>query len=318
MDRDGACENCVEREHVFSGESTLHNFCQWLFSEENFDSTVCHNFQGYDSYPILQYLYKNAIMPMIIPNGAKTMCLTVESCKIKMIDSINFLPMALAKLAAMFGFEELKKGYFQHLFNRKENQYVILDRLPELAYYNLDSMKPFDRDRFLTWYNNHVNDEFDFQKELLAYCRSDVDILRRCCLKFREDFIEITGIDPFEKSITIASACNLVFRTNFLQPETIALIPHKGYNPELKKSVKALQWIKYISHVQGHNIQHAKNGGEKTICPYRVDGYYKTDNGHKVVMEFHGDFWHGNPTIFSRSTFNPVNELTMGELFDKT
>ena len=179
-------------------------------------------------------------------------------------------------------------------------------------------MKPLDRDRFLTWYNNNVNDEFDFQKELLAYCRSDVDILRRCCLKFREDFIEITGIDPFEKSITIASACNLVFRTNFLQPETIALIPHKGYNPEQKQSIKALQWIKYISHVQGRNIQHAKNGGEKTIGPYRFDGYYETENGQKVVMEFHGDFWHGNPTIFSRSTFNPVNQLTMGELFDKT
>ena len=165
MDRDGACENCGEREHVFSGESTLDNFCQWLFSEENFDSTVlCHNSQGYDSYPILQYLYKNAIMPMVIPNGAKT----IESCKIKMIDSINFLPMALAKLPVMFGFEELKKGYFPHLFNRKENQYVILDRLPELAYYNLDSMKPFYRDRFLTWYNNHVNDEFEFQKELLV------------------------------------------------------------------------------------------------------------------------------------------------------
>ena len=37
-----------------------------------------------------------------------------------------------------------------------------------------------------------------------------------------------------------------------------------------------------------------------------------------MVMEFHGDFWHGNPSKYSRSTVNPVNQMTMGELFDKT
>lgn len=73
--------------------------------------------------------------------------------------------------------------------------------------------------------------------------------------------MEITNIDPFEQCITIASACNLVFRTNFLQPETIRLIPHHWYNPEQKQSVKALQWLKYISHNEGYNIQHARNGG---------------------------------------------------------
>jgi hypothetical protein len=115
MDKDTECENCGKREHVFSGDDTVNEFCLWLFSEENYNSTVlCHNFQGYDSYPILQYLYKNAVVPKIIPNGAKIMCVAVESCKIKMIDSIYFLPMGLAKLPSMFGFKELKKGYFPH------------------------------------------------------------------------------------------------------------------------------------------------------------------------------------------------------------
>ncbi len=99
MDKEMACDSCGQRERVFAGDNTLDEFCQWLFSEENYNTTVlCHNFQGYDSYPILQYLYKHAIIPTIIPNGAKIMCLTVPFCKIKMIDSINFLPQALAKL----------------------------------------------------------------------------------------------------------------------------------------------------------------------------------------------------------------------------
>ena len=44
-------------------------------------------------------------------------------------------------------------------------------------------------------------------------------------------------IELFECCITIASACNLVFRTNFLAPNTIGNIPHHGYRPEQKHSV---------------------------------------------------------------------------------
>ena len=258
------------------------------------------------------------IIPNVIPNGAKIMCLTVPSCKIRLIDSINFLPMAPAKLPRIFEFKELRKGYFPHLYNKKENQNTVLNGLPDLHYHNPDAMKPEDRDAFLAWYTVHKCDSFDLKYELLQYCKSDVDILRRCCLKFRENFMEITDIDPFKQCITIDSACNLVFRTNFLQSETIGLIPHHGYNPQQKHSIKALQWLKFLSQTEGLNIQHARNGGEKAIEHYRVDGYCETENGDRIVLEFHGDLWHGNPTKYSRSTVNPFNQLTMGELYDKT
>jgi hypothetical protein len=94
------------------------------------------------------------------------------------------------------------------------------------------------------------------------------------------------GIDLFQQCITIASACNLVFRTKFLDQDTIGIIPPHGYRPEEKQSIKALQWIKHVGHVEGRRIQHARNGGEVTIGPYKVDGYYETDAGEKVVMEF--------------------------------
>jgi hypothetical protein len=40
-----------------------------------------------------------------------------------------------------------------------------------------------------------------------------------------------------------------------------------------------MQWIKYLSTTEGVCIQHARNGGEKEIGPYKVDGYYETENG---------------------------------------
>ena len=156
----------------------------------------------------------------------------------------------------------------------------------------------------------------------MRYCKSDVDILRRCVLKFRTLFQELTstkdskGIDPFERCITIASACNLVFRTTFLDYETIAIIPPHGYRPNAKQSVMAYQWLAYLAHQENINIQHGRNVGETEIA-YKVDGYYESD-GNKYVLEFHGCFWHGCPKCFSASTLNPVCEMTMTDLYEKT
>ena len=123
--------------------------------------------------------------------------------------------MKLVNFPKTFGLTELAKGYFPHLFNKKENEHYI-GPLPPSPYYHPDGMSPDEREKFLKWHqelkgNNYV---FDFQQEILNYCRSDVDILRRCCLEFRELFRDVTAIDPFEKCLTIASACNLVYRTN--------------------------------------------------------------------------------------------------------
>ena len=96
--------------------------------------------------------------------------------------------MALAKAQSMYGFTEPKKGYFQHLFNQKENQAVILQRLPEIKYYQPDTMKSEGREKFMIWYEKHRHDCFDFQQDLLDYCRSDVDILRRCCFEVPRRF----------------------------------------------------------------------------------------------------------------------------------
>ena len=177
---ESVCERCGENEHVFKGNNTTVDFCQWLFSEVNYGAKVlCHNFKGYDSYPILSYLYDNAILPNVITTGSKFMSIEVQQCNMRFLDSLNFLPMALAELPEAFGITELAKGFFPHLFNRKEFQNTTLPRLPEMKYYNPGGMKPGNRKNFLSWYNTHQNDSFCFSEELLKYCRSDVHILRQ-------------------------------------------------------------------------------------------------------------------------------------------
>jgi hypothetical protein len=103
----------------------------------------------------------------------------------------------------------------------------------------------------------------------------------------------------------IAWARNLVFRTKFLRPDTIVIIPAQGYRQEEKHSIKAMQWIKYLSTTEGVHIQHARNDGEKEIGPYKGDGYYENENGQNNRTSGYFDM-HVLGTIGYNSWFHTV------------
>ena len=83
--------------------------------------------KGYDGNFLLEYLIDQSMRPTnIIYNGSKIMYMTVEKdLDIKIIDSLNFLPMRLSKLLEAFGLKELKKGWFPHFFKTRENQRYV-------------------------------------------------------------------------------------------------------------------------------------------------------------------------------------------------
>ena len=291
---------------VFRGKNTVKDFCRWLFTPEHDKCIViAHNFQGYDSYPILNQLNQEAIPYDVIYNGAKCMTLTTKTkqkrtlfqIEIKFIDSLNFIPMALARFPKTFGQDELCKGYFPHYFNKDENQEYV-GPIPCQEDYGANYMKPEAREKFMTWHQEQVENNyvFDFQEEILKYCRSDVDILAECCKLYREMFKlatdttnDETGLDPFDSATTIAAYCMQVYRTKFLQKDTIALLPQ---HQELKRkqSHEALQWLSYTAEKEGIRMQHHRNGGEKRVGPYSLDGYCEETH---TAYEYQGCYWHG-------------------------
>ena len=296
---------------VFQGKNTVAEFCKWLFTPDHQDSIViAHNFQGYDSYPIIKYLHEQAVVCEAIYNGAK--CITLKpktkkshqfGLRIKFIDSLNFIPMALAKFPKTFGQDELCKGYFPHFFNKDENQDYV-GPIPCQNDYGVNYMKPEAREKFMTWHQEQVDNNyvFDFRQEILKYCRSDVDILAQCCKLYREMFRKATdtgndetGLDPFDSATTIAAYCMQVYRTKFLQKDTIALLPQ---HQELKRnqSHEALQWLSYTADKEGIRMQHVKNGGEKRVGRYSLDGYCEETH---TAYEYQGCYWHGkNPHVY--------------------
>ena len=287
-----------EREVAFfQGEDTVKNFCEWLFTPEHKDCiVVAHNFQGYDGYFITKFLIDNAIHYDIIYRGAKSLSMTVPIFNIKFIDSINFIPMSLAKFPKTFGQDELCKGYFPHMFNKEENQNYI-GPIPCQNDYGVNFMKPGEREAFMAWHDEQVanNYRYDFREEIIKYCRSDVDILRKCCLLYREMFRKETDIDPFNKALTIASYCQEVYRTNFLKKDTIAIF-QPDRQLKIKQSNVAVKWLSYISEKEDLCIQHVRNGGEKRFMDYSLDGYCEETH---TAYEFQGCFWHGKDLVMS-------------------
>ena len=281
----------VKEVGLFQGKDTIKKFCEWLLTKEHQDCiVVAHNFQGYDGYFIQNYLNKNAIKYEVILRGAKILSMTIPMFNIKFIDSLNFIPMSLAKFPKTFGETELCKGYFPHLFNKEENQDYV-GPIPCQNDYGVNFMKPEEREAFIAWHKEQVENNylFDFQKEILKYCRSDVDILRKCCLLFREMLRKETGIDPFERSLTIASYCHEVYRTNFLKKDTIAVFQHDR-QLKTKQSNMAVNWLSYEMEKNDIHIQHVRNGGEKRVGRYSLDGYCEEFH---TAYEFQGCFWHG-------------------------
>ena len=276
---------------LFQGEDTVKEFCQWLLTPEHKSCiVVAHNFQGYDSYFIIKFLNENAIHYEIIYRGAKALSMTIPMFNIKFIDSLNFIPMGLAKFPKTFAQPELCKGYFPHLFNKDENQNYV-GPIPCQDDYGVNFMKPAEREAFIAWHQEQVENNyvFDFRKEIIKYCRSDVDILAKCCLLYRKMFKKETGIDPFDKALTIASYCHQVYRTNFLQQDTIAIFSH-ARQLKANQSNMAVKWLSYISEKEDILIQHVRNGGEKRVGNYSLDGYCEETH---TAYEFQGCFWHG-------------------------
>jgi hypothetical protein len=300
-----------------------NDFCEWLFEQEEELVAICHNFKGYDSSFVMEWILENMTSldktPDVLMNGSKILSLKFR--KIKIIDSLSFLPMPLDKFSKTFDIKELKKGFFPHNFNKEENQ-AYVGVWPTKDDFGIKFMTIEKKDEFEKWYDSNCNSTYDFQHELKMYCRSDVDLLMKGCLAFRNNIIELTtkhddkdfenGIDPFCVSVTIASLCHYIFRNQMLKKDEIAILPQNGYYKNQNHSVKALQWIEYLASKKNVHIKHARNGGEQLIGGIPVDGF---DEENNTVYQFHGCFLHACPVCFKPETFNKVKLKSMGAIY---
>ena len=205
--------------------NVLIDFCEWLFGMDHHKgyTVMAHYGKGYDFQFVQTYCLENDMKPKkMLRDGGKIKYMEVNG--LRFIDSISFVAAPLKDFPKAFGLHELKKGYFPHLFNRPEN-WGYKGMFPPAECYSPDNMRSGDRKDFLAWYALQTG-TFDFEKECMDYCKSDVLLLKQGMLAFQKEFERMTGIDPLAH-ITIASACLAAYRYQFMPENSIAMLSKK-------------------------------------------------------------------------------------------
>ena len=257
-----------------------------------------HNFRGFDGlFIIKQLLDMNLKVSKVLMTGQKI--LYFECGQLRFKDSLSFLNMPLEAFPKTFGIKEFKKGYFPHAFNKEENQ-DYEGPIPALEYYETHTMNTKKKQAVEKWHDEQVVEgkTWNFKSELLAYCQSDVKLLKQGCLMFAKDFESECGFNPLKENITIASACHNFWRNYQMIPYSVAVEPPHGWSGVTPAQSKiGFQWLYLQDQALGgeNRIRHAANGGEQTIMiprlgKVRVDGY---DPQTHTVYEFHGCEFHG-------------------------
>ena len=133
-------QNEASEEWSFQGDNNQDEFCEWftilktmtaISSFNIYANTVSitlaqrKNYAGPEKEKIYLYMHNNHYDVITKMCSAKVLSLTVELFHIRFIDLLNFIPTRLANFLKTFGIEELAKGYFPHLFNRKENESYV-------------------------------------------------------------------------------------------------------------------------------------------------------------------------------------------------
>ncbi|XP_052128322.1 uncharacterized protein LOC127750509 [Frankliniella occidentalis] len=319
VQNDYFCTDCQSRQHIFHNldDKNINVVGQFLDYLSSFPPRtelllVAHNAKAYDLLFVVQEMVARGLKPEITLQGAKIICLKLGNWKF--IDSLMFLPMPLSAMPKSFGLTELKKGHWCFLANKPEF-YDYDGPMLSKEYYCTSGMKSKAYDEFDRWYNEQVekNYVFNFRKELIDYCISDVTILRQACHSFRTIFTEKAGFDPMFNCISLSSACMAAFRRNFLQKETIGIVPAGGYHGRGKQSHIALQWLDFESFRLGETIKTIYTDREVSILGRPVDGYVEItliDNTiERRIYQFHGCYWHHCPKHFPAEEGCGVNRF---------
>ena len=255
-----------------------------------------HNLKGFDGVLTTNTVYTNNLK-VTDQMGTGTKILHFNHQNLIFKDSLSFLNMPLAAFPKTFGLTELKKGFFPHKFSVLE-KLNYEGKIPDLCYYAPQHMSKEKKKECETWHAEQVlnGETWNFQKERLEYCKSDVQLLREGCLEFAQDTKQEAGFNPLTQCITIAASCHYFWRNFQMRPKTIAVEPVHGWGGmKVNQRKIGLQWL-YLEDLKlgGNRIKHSRNGGEQVLQikggRVKVDGY---DPLTKTVFEFQGCEYHG-------------------------
>ena len=95
----------------------------------------------------------------------------------------------------------------------------------------------------------------------------------------------------------------------------LQIVPTGGYRGNEVQSKSALEWMAWYGKENTVRVAHARNGVEKKIGKWKVDGWVEDTN---TVLEFNGCLVHGHSCIKDRSKKFLNSNLNCDEAYSRT
>lgn len=194
------CKNVFTGEsYSFEAENCIVEFISFLLSyNKGRNVVIAHNGSGYDTrlvFAAATKLRHNINDPIL--RGAKIVQMKIEN-KIVFRDSLLHLKGSLAGLAKDFAGENLRKGHFPHRFNLKKN-WEYVGPIPDKPEFDLRCKTLKALDEFDEWHDTWKGrNDWNFMKELKAYCINDVEVLAAIVLSYHHECIDnYKGASPW-------------------------------------------------------------------------------------------------------------------------
>lgn len=321
--------NEIGDSETFYGRDCIEQFCDRVFTTDFADSIfLSHNGRSYDTWFILQNCYKNNIKPEMIKSGSKILELTIPGINLSFRDNLNFMLLKLEQLPKAMGFEvDSIKGVFPYTHPFIEDKHKVI-MLPDRKYFCPENMSKERLSQFDEWYSDRLENDpkYHYYKEMTSYCDNDVQILKKACIRFRDETIMTAGICPYSEALTLAMLSSLIYRKNYMPENTIGLIPSYGFPNARKYSEKSTKWLEFLmTQDKTLDIKHARNGNERQVKitidniqkSVYVDGYAEKNNKIQI-FEFLGCFWHAHDSHYDADEYSPFLGTTFGEVYQKT
>jgi hypothetical protein len=296
----------------------IKSFMHWLLQDDHNGFTcLAHNGKAFDAQFILSYFIENNLKVSVIKRGTQLLNMRYPKLNLVFRDTLLFIPGSLSSLPKSLGLPPniAAKFDFPHRANNPSNWERVIP-FPDLDQYMIEKRDLKSRKEFAAMHaleKQEKKGRFNFRKEIVSYCSNDVTVLRLCAMKFREQFISATKIDPFTK-VTISAACRAYFTTYLMRENTIAMISANGFNPNRKTSLEATEWFEYLNN-RGADIEHGRNGSERKVGNFFIDGV-NAETG--TFYEYNGCVMHGCPKCTNPEDRTPFQQISMAEAFEKT
>ena len=179
---------------------------------------IALNAGRFDSWFIYKHILSNShllvLPPLLLAN--KILMLPF-SAKIKCIDALNYVPLALSKYGPSFELN-VKKTSFPHDWLTREIFLQNYVKFPLFSDFPKDSLSYSE---YQALKNEYCDSKgiFPVHKMLSDYCHMDCAVLRLGFMKYIRIIHDRFNIHPLENTVTLSSVTWKLFKTHFISDE---------------------------------------------------------------------------------------------------